>query len=86
MNDKNGHQSMAPDRPVKWRHWIVLCGFSAFAALLLLQEHRAHLWGLFLYLILLMCPFMLLVMFREQKSLEQQIDGKRPEDNTEDKS
>ncbi|AUZ84655.1 DUF2933 domain-containing protein [Methylophaga nitratireducenticrescens] len=36
-----------------------------FSALLLLQEHRAHLWGMALYLILILCPLMFFVLYRE---------------------
>ena len=70
--------------PVNWRYWFVFCGFTAFAALLLLQEHRAHLWGMALYLILILCPLMLLVIYREEKSLDRLFD-KKAEDDKENK-
>lgn len=70
---------------VNWRYWFVLCGFTAFAALLLLQEHRAHLWGMVLYLILILCPLMLLVIYREDKKLDRQLD-KMADDDKEDKA
>ncbi|WP_297185437.1 DUF2933 domain-containing protein [uncultured Porticoccus sp.] len=69
---------------VNWRYWFVFCGFTAFAALLLLQEHRAHLWGMALYLILILCPLMLLVIYREEKSLDRLFD-KKAEDDKENK-
>ncbi|MAT50810.1 MAG: hypothetical protein CMK32_06470 [Porticoccaceae bacterium] len=78
-------QGEKPNSPVNWRYWFVLCGFTAFAALLLLQEHRAHLWGMVLYLILILCPLMLLVIYREDKKLDRQLD-KMADDDKEDKA
>lgn len=51
-------------KPLNWTFWIVLCGFTGFAALLLLGEHRNHLLGAIPYLILLACPFLHLFMHR----------------------
>ncbi|MAL95668.1 MAG: hypothetical protein CME40_11385 [Haliea sp.] len=78
-------QGEKPNRSVNWRYWFVLCGFTAFAALLLLQEHRAHLWGMVLYLILILCPLMLLVIYREDKKLDRQLD-KMADDDKEDQA
>lgn len=50
--------------PVNWTFWLVLCGFTAFAALLLIGEHRNHLLGVLPFLILLACPFLHLFMHR----------------------
>lgn len=44
---------------------IVFVGFLAFALLLLLTEHRAHVLGVLPYLILLACPLMHLFMHHE---------------------
>ncbi len=41
---------------------LVFIGFLAFAMLLLLTEHRAHVLGILPYLILLACPLMHLFM------------------------
>lgn len=67
-------ESINTRKTEKWRFWFVLCGFTALASLLLLQEHRVHLWGLGLYLILLLCPLMLLVVYLEDKSLDRLFD------------
>ncbi len=77
---KNSSHREKPNKSVTWRYWFVLCGFFAFAALLLLQEHRAHLWGMVLYLILILCPLMLLVIYREDKSLDRLFDTKAEND------
>ncbi|MEX2469299.1 MAG: DUF2933 domain-containing protein [Pseudohongiellaceae bacterium] len=69
---------------MNWRYWFVLCGFTAFAALLLLQEHRAHLWGMLLYLILILCPLMLIVIYREDRKLDRDL-GRMGADEKEEK-
>lgn len=38
--------------------WWVLLAFLAIAAFFLLTEHRAHVWGLAPYLLLLACPLL----------------------------
>ena len=38
--------------------WLVLLGFLAIAAFFLLTEHRAHVFGVVPYLLLLACPIM----------------------------
>jgi Protein of unknown function (DUF2933) len=38
--------------------WLVLLGFLAIAAFFLLTEHRAHVFGVVPYLLLLACPLM----------------------------
>ena len=81
---RNSSQKKKPNKPVAWRYWFVFCGFTAFAALLLLQEHRAQLWGMALYLLLILCPLMLLVIYREGKSLDR-LFGKMTEDDGENK-
>lgn len=40
------------------RPWIVLCVFLAITGFFLLTEHRAHLFGLLPYLLLLACPLL----------------------------
>ncbi|MEA1672026.1 DUF2933 domain-containing protein [Nitrospirillum sp. BR 11163] len=46
----------------KTRTGIVLLGFAAVAAFFLFTEHRAHVFGLLPYLLLLACPLMHLFM------------------------
>jgi hypothetical protein len=43
-----------------WRlpFWIVLIGFMAVAGFFLITEHRAHLFGVLPFLLLLACPLM----------------------------
>jgi hypothetical protein len=38
--------------------WLVLLGFLAIAAFFLLAEHRAHVFGVLPYLLLLACPLL----------------------------
>jgi len=40
------------------RSWIALCAFLAITGFFLLTEHRAHLFGLLPYLLLLACPLL----------------------------
>lgn len=47
------HQQATPSR-TKW----ALVGFLAIAAFFLLTEHRAHLFGILPFLLLLACPLM----------------------------
>jgi hypothetical protein len=42
----------------KSRIGIALCGFIAIAALLLILEHRAHVWQWLPFALLLACPLM----------------------------
>jgi hypothetical protein len=44
--------------------WLVLLGFLAVAAFFLLTEHRAHVFGVVPYLLLLACPLMHFFMHR----------------------
>ena len=64
-NHRDNHSDHGqPNRSVNWTYWIVLCGFGAFALLLLLGEHRTHLLGLLPFLILLACPFLHIFMHK----------------------
>jgi hypothetical protein len=50
-----------PHRPTSfWRSrtGIALCGFIAIAAVLLVLEHRAHVWQWLPFALLLACPLM----------------------------
>lgn len=38
--------------------WVALLGFLAVAAFFLLSEHRAHVFGVVPYLLLLACPLL----------------------------
>ncbi len=44
---------------------LVLCGFLAIGAFLLLTEHTAHLFGALPYLLLAACPLMHIFMHHE---------------------
>lgn len=44
--------------------WMVLLGFMAIAAFFLLTEHRAHVFGVVPYLLLLACPLLHFLMHR----------------------
>ena len=59
---------------------MVLVGFLAFALLLSLTEHRAHVLGILPYLILLAFPLMHLFMHHEHG---QDGDGSHRHDHTE---
>jgi hypothetical protein len=55
---------MATDEtaPSEWPRRLILAGFLAIMAFFLLTEHRAHLFGLLPYLLVLSCLFMHLFM------------------------
>ncbi len=46
------------------RAGLALLGFLGIAAFFLVTEHRAHLWGILPYLLLLACPLLHLLMHR----------------------
>ena len=48
--------------PMGWRTSLVLIVFLVIAAFFLITEHRAHLFGVLPYLLLLACPLMLWLM------------------------
>lgn len=52
------------------RLWIVLCAFLVIAGFFLLTEHRAHLFGLLPYLLLLACPLLHLFLHGGHRSHE----------------
>lgn len=54
------HQPRSNRRTV----WIAFCAFAAIAAVLLWEEHRAHVLGVIPYLLLLSCPLIHLLMHR----------------------
>lgn len=44
--------------PMGWRTSLMLIVFLVIAAFFLITEHRAHLFGILPYLLLLACPLM----------------------------
>jgi uncharacterized membrane protein YhaH (DUF805 family) len=60
----NGSRSSATSRRLRGRSRVALLIFLAVAAFFLLTEHRAHLFGILPYLLLLACPLMHLFMHR----------------------
>jgi hypothetical protein len=56
------------------RSGLVLLGFLAIAAFLLLSEHRAHLLGFLPWLLLLACPLMHLFMHGGHGGGERRAD------------
>lgn len=53
-HEHSEHEPRSPNPRTKW----VLIGFFAVAAFFLFTEHRAHLFGILPYLLLLACPLM----------------------------
>lgn len=56
--DHDHHAGHEPPPSGNGRWKIALAVFAAVAAFFLLTEHRAHLFGLLPYLIILACPLM----------------------------
>ena len=54
MNHDDGHDGKPPNS--RWK--LVLIGFLAIAGFFLISEHRAHVFGILPYLLLLACPIM----------------------------
>ncbi len=54
MHDHSGGGGGVP----LWRSNIVLIGFMLVGGFYLVTEHRAHFWGFFPFLLLLLCPIM----------------------------
>lgn len=50
---------------------LVALGFGAVAAFFLFTEHRAHMFGLLPYLLVLACPLMMLFMHHGHKGHEE---------------
>jgi hypothetical protein len=63
--DYAGHEGHAGEgMSIKARTGLVLFGFLVVAGALLFTEHRAHVFGLLVWLPLLACPLMHLFMHR----------------------
>lgn len=60
MDTEHGHDHETHGRRITWGWWV----FAAIAAFYLLSEHRAHLFGVLPYLLLLACPLMHMFMHR----------------------
>ena len=54
MNHDPGHDANRPNSRGK----LVLIGFLVIAGFFLISEHRAHVFGILPYLLLLACPMM----------------------------
>jgi Protein of unknown function (DUF2933) len=57
LHDHSGHRD-EPQRSFLASHVGLALGFIIIAGALLLTEHRAHLWGVLIWLPLLACPLM----------------------------
>ena len=62
MHDRSEHEGQPYERFLKSRSGLVLLGFLAIAGILLFTEHRAHVFGVLIWLPLLACPLMHLFM------------------------
>ena len=54
---ESGHRHGAPQAASSRARWVFVA-FAVIAAFFLLTEHRAHLFGVLPYLLLLACPLM----------------------------
>ena len=62
MHDHSGRHDERQGGFLTSRTGLVLIGFIVIAGALLLSEHRAHLWGVLIFLPLFACPLMHLFM------------------------
>lgn len=74
----------SPHHPARNKINWILIGFLAIAAFFLFTEHRAHLFGVLPYLLLLACPLMHLFMHHGHGAGESnhQHHAKDPLDDT----
>lgn len=61
-HDHSGHQDQSPGGFLTSKAGLVLLGFVVVAGALLFTEHRAHVFGILIWLPLLLCPLMHLFM------------------------
>lgn len=82
VQDHSSHQRAGAGLSVKSKVGIVLAGFLTIAGGLLFTEHRAHVLGLLIWLLLLACPLMHVFMHRGHGhhggSRQQQDNQKGP--------
>lgn len=75
MNTDTGPQQGCNTTTFKW----VLGGLAVVAAVFAFTEHRAHLFGVLPYLVLLSCPLLHVFMHRGHgKHRHQEEQGQRP--------
>ncbi len=58
MHDHSGHEVQKRDNFLTSRAGLVLLGFLVIGGALLFTEHRAHVFGILIFLPLLACPLM----------------------------
>ena len=58
MHEHTEHRDQSRGSFPTSRAGLVLLGFLAIAGILLFTEHRAHAFGVLIYLLLLLCPLM----------------------------
>ena len=58
MHDHSEHESQRQDNFLTSRAGLVMIGFLVIAGALLFTEHRAHVFGILIFLPLLACPLM----------------------------
>ena len=62
LHDHSGHHDEPQGSFLTSRTGLVLIGFIVIAGALLFTEHRAHVWGVLIFLPILACPLMHLFM------------------------
>jgi hypothetical protein len=82
LMEEEGMNALGRNGPAKitgfWRPAnLAFCGFLVIAAFFLLTEHRAHVFGILPYLLLLACPLLHLFMHRGHgKESNPSADGR----------
>ena len=74
----DNHESQGPQRFWRSRYALGLVVIGGIAAYFLFEEHRAHLFGAFSYLILLACPLMHFFMHRGHGGHHHHQDKSNP--------
>ena len=88
MSHDHIDQADQRDRPRALSFWrskagVVAAGFLLVGLFFLLSEHRAHLFGVLPFLLILACPLMHLVMHRGHGGHHRQDQPRKPDTGAE---
>ncbi|NJM92025.1 MAG: DUF2933 domain-containing protein [Rhodospirillaceae bacterium] len=81
LDHANHEDQRRRSRPSFWKSkaGLVAAGFLLIGLFFLLSEHRAHLFGVLPYLLILACPLMHLFMHRGHGGHHHQEQPRRPD-------
>ena len=85
MTLNHSENEPAPPAPSFWRSktGLAVAGFLLVALFVLLSEHRAHVFGLLPFLLVLACPLMHLFMHRGHRGHRHGEQARKPDPGAE---